>query len=257
MTERFRASGLAHLTAVSGQNAPPCLPPPGRCCAGYGRCRAGGIARLIAWFVVLDPGRAVRPASRRDGGLARSRSRSDTSASRRGCTRWPSSELLLTDPLLVRSVGFWLSVGATAGVTMIAPRSRGGWRRSAGWPCRSRHRRCAAGRGRPELARLRSASLIGIAANLARGPGRRGRHAVRPAGRLLAGVPPRRGAVVMLPVGVGVSWVDTIAGAARSNPRPSASSAGSSLGRRPVGAVTRVRRRRPAATMTPPWLSTC
>ena len=32
--------------------------------------------------------------------------------------------LLLVDPLLARSVGFWLSVGATAGVTTIGPVAR-------------------------------------------------------------------------------------------------------------------------------------
>ena len=70
MLERFRASGLAHLTAVSGQNvnfvmaaAGPMLrrlrPMP----------RLAASLALIGWFVVVDPGGAVRAARRGDGGV--------------------------------------------------------------------------------------------------------------------------------------------------------------------------------------------
>ena len=117
----FRATGLSHLLAVSGQN--------------------------VAFVLVRrapGPG-SGRPAAavRADGGRGRRCSRSSPASSRRCCgrRRWPPSPplgttlgrpltslrvlalavagLVLIDPLLVRSLGFPLSVAASAGIILL------------------------------------------------------------------------------------------------------------------------------------------
>src|SRR5262249_28078962 len=122
MTARFRDSGLSHLTAVSGQNVALAL-----AIAGPLLRRARPIARLaatvavIGWFVVLTrPG----PSVLRAGPMAALAAIAFAVGSEREPPRLLAGAvviLLVVAPLLVRSVGFWLSVGATAGVTIIGP----------------------------------------------------------------------------------------------------------------------------------------
>ena len=122
MIQRFRASGLSHLTAVSGQNVSFVLAAAGpllvRLRPGW---RWAATVGLIAWFVSLtrfEPSivRAGVMAAFSATGFALGRERSPF---RLLC--WAVTGLLLVDPLLAWSVGFWLSVGATAGVTTIGP----------------------------------------------------------------------------------------------------------------------------------------
>ena len=120
--------------------------------------------------------------------------------------------LLLVDPLLAWSVGFWLSVGATAGVTGVGP-----------WLAGRLHRLgplampvavtigAQAGVAVPSILVFGRLSLVGTVANLV---------AVPIAGlvmlyglpaSLLAGAVPVVGALVMAPVGWGARWVDAVA----------------------------------------------
>jgi competence protein ComEC len=123
MVDRFRASGLSHLTAVSGQNVAFVL-----AAAGPLLRRARPLARwlatvvLIGWFVALT---RFEPSILRAGAMAVLSATAYASGRDRGPARLLAvavTGLLLLDPLLVRSIGFWLSVGATAGVCIAGPR---------------------------------------------------------------------------------------------------------------------------------------
>lgn len=213
MVERFRASGLSHLTAVSGQNvalvvaaAGPVLrraPPLGRWVLSLG---------LIGWFVVVT---RAEPSVLRAGVMAGL----SATAFVLGRPRQPVRllglaviGLLLIDPLLAWSVGFWLSVGATFGVTAIGP---------------SLAPRLAVlgplavpvaitvgaqlGVMMPSLLVFGRLSLVGTIANLV---------AVPVAGFVMlyglpacvvAGAVPAVAPVVMAPVGAAVAWIDAVA----------------------------------------------
>ncbi len=122
MIGRFRASGLSHLTAVSGQNVAFVL---AACTPLLVRLRPWArwaiTVALIAWFVALT---RFEPSILRAGVMAGL----SATAFVRGVERRPVRllaigliGLLLVDPLLAWSIGFWLSVGATAGVCTLGP----------------------------------------------------------------------------------------------------------------------------------------
>ncbi|CAB4876407.1 unannotated protein [freshwater metagenome] len=120
MVEQFRASGLSHLTAVSGQNV------------GFFLAAASPLLRrlrpaprwlltlaLIAWFVALT---RFEPSVLRAGVMAGIAATGYLTGREHPPTRVlvvAVGVLVLIDPLLVWSVGFWLSVGATAGVALL------------------------------------------------------------------------------------------------------------------------------------------
>lgn len=122
MIERFRASGLSHLTAVSGQNVAFVL---AACGPLLGRLRplprlAVTIA-VIAWFVALT---RFEPSILRAGVMAGMSATAFMTGRERSPVRLLAlavTALVLIDPLLVWSIGFWLSVGATAGVCTVGP----------------------------------------------------------------------------------------------------------------------------------------
>ncbi len=120
--DEFRAAGLSHLMAVSGQNVAFVL-----ALAGFGLrrlsrwWRLAATLALIGWFVVLtrvEPSvvRAGAMAAWSAAGFALGREHTPLRALSLAVTA-----LMLIDPLLVWSVGFWLSVGATAGVCVVGP----------------------------------------------------------------------------------------------------------------------------------------
>ena len=121
MVTDFRASGLSHLTAVSGQNVSYLL-----AVAGVFLTRRKPTMRLaltlalLGWFVVLT---RAEPSVLRAVMMAAVYSitfmRGITAAPRR-VLPCAVVALLLIDPMLARSVGFALSVGATAGLTWWA-----------------------------------------------------------------------------------------------------------------------------------------
>ena len=122
MIERFRASGLSHLTAVSGQNVAFVL-----AACGPLLVRMRPLPRwaltvaVIAWFVALT---RFEPSILRAGVMAGLSATAYASGRERSPVRILAlavTALVLIDPLLVWSIGFWLSVGATAGVCTVGP----------------------------------------------------------------------------------------------------------------------------------------
>lgn len=121
MVDAFRASGLSHLTAVSGENvafvlvaASPLL----RRLRPWWRWAA--TLGLIGWFMALT---RFEPSVLRAGVMAMLACSSYALGRQRSVVRllaWTVTILVLVDPMLVWSVGFWLSTGATAGVCVAA-----------------------------------------------------------------------------------------------------------------------------------------
>ncbi len=122
MVQAFRTSGLSHLTAVSGENvvfvlaaASPML----RRLRPWWRWAA--TLALIGWFMALT---RFEPSVLRAGVMAMLGCSSFVLGRQQSVARllaWTVTILVLVDPMLVWSVGFWLSTGATAGVCLVAP----------------------------------------------------------------------------------------------------------------------------------------
>jgi competence protein ComEC len=122
MIDRFRASGLSHLTAVSGQNVAFVL-----AACGPLLVRLRPLPRwvltvgVIAWFVALT---RFEPSILRAGVMAGLSATAYATGRERSPLRILALAvigLLLVDPLLAWSIGFWLSVGATGGVCTAGP----------------------------------------------------------------------------------------------------------------------------------------
>ena len=122
MVQAFRDSGLSHLTAVSGQNiafvlaaAAPILT------RMRPRARLALTLGLVGWFTVLTRG---EPSVLRAAAMAAIAAVCFTAG-------WKAKSLIVlvvsayglsvVDPMLLWSVGFWLSVGATAGLVLGVP----------------------------------------------------------------------------------------------------------------------------------------
>ncbi len=226
MIERFRASGLSHLTAVSGQNVSFLLAAAGPLLRRMRPwMRWAATIGLIAWFVALT---RYEPSILRAGVMAGL----STTAFVLGRERAPVRilavaviGLVLADPLLVWSVGFWLSVGATLGVSALGP-----------WLA-IRFRRidrtgifalplgvtigAQVGVMIPAVAVFGRLPLVSLAANLLAVPvaGMVMLYGL-PAG-LVAGWVPATAPMLMFPARVGTRWVDTVASlGARLEPDP-------------------------------------
>jgi competence protein ComEC len=213
MIERFRASGLSHLTAVSGQNVSFVLAAAGpllRVLRPWSRWVV--TVGLIAWFASLT---RFEPSIVRAGTMAALSSTAFVLGRERSPIRilWLAvTALLLVDPLLVHSVGFWLSVGATAGVAGVGP-----------WLAPRLHRLgifamptavtigAQVGVVIPAVWVFGRLPLVSVPANLLAVPvaGFVMLYGL-PAG-LVAGAVPAVGPVVMFPCRLGVRWVDTVA----------------------------------------------
>jgi competence protein ComEC len=213
MVERFRSSGLSHLMAVSGQNVAFVV-----AAAGPVLRRAPPFARwmltllLIGWFVLIT---RAEPSVLRAGLMAALAATAFALGKRHEPARMLAvaiTLLVLIDPLLVWAVGFWLSVGATFGVTAIGPwlvpRLRPLGRLAAPVAITLG---AQAGVALPSLVVFGRLSLVGTIANLV---------AVPVAGLVMlyglpacivAGAVPVLATVLMAPVGVGVRWIDTVA----------------------------------------------
>jgi competence protein ComEC len=117
---QFRESGLSHLTAVSGQNVAYVLAA-GSPLLRRLRPRARWLATLalITWFAALT---RFEPSVLRASVMAGISATGYVLGRERPATRVLTlavALLVLVDPFLVWSVGFWLSVGATCGVAVI------------------------------------------------------------------------------------------------------------------------------------------
>ena len=133
MIARFRASGLAHLTAVSGQNVVYVLSVFGVLITRLRRWwRLTATVAVLGWFVVLtraEPSvlRAATMATVAAIGFAvggRLRTSDVLAIS--------MVVLVAVDPFLVWSVGWWLSIGGTLGLVVLNPRLTTWWSRVRG-----------------------------------------------------------------------------------------------------------------------------
>ena len=120
LIQQFRASGLSHLTAVSGQNVSFVL---AAAAPLLRRFRPAGrwliTLALITWFAALT---RFEPSVLRAGVMAGIAATGYFMGRERPALRLLTlavGALVLIDPMLVWSVGFWLSVGATAGVALL------------------------------------------------------------------------------------------------------------------------------------------
>ncbi|MEP7046427.1 MAG: ComEC/Rec2 family competence protein [Ilumatobacteraceae bacterium] len=122
MITAFRSSGLSHLTAVSGENVVFVLAAAGpllRRLRPWWRWAA--TLGLIGWFMALT---RFEPSVLRAGVMAMLGCSSFVLGRQQPVVRLLAATvtiLVLIDPMLVWSVGFWLSTGATAGVCIVAP----------------------------------------------------------------------------------------------------------------------------------------
>ena len=213
MIQRFRASGLSHLTAVSGQNVAFVL-----AACGPLLVRMRPLPRwaltvaVIAWFVALT---RFEPSILRAGVMAGLSATAYATGHERSPVRILALAviaLVLVDPLLVWSIGFWLSVGATAGVCTAGP-----------WLA---HRLAAFGPLAlplgitlgaqlgvviPSVLVFGRLPLVSVVANVLAVPvaGFVMLYGL-PAG-LIAGSVPLVGPVMMLPARFGTRWVDSVA----------------------------------------------
>ncbi len=213
MTERFRASGLSHLTAVSGQNVAYVLAAAGPLLRRLGTAaRLAATVGLVAWFVVLT---RAEPSILRAGLMAALAAGAFALGREREPPRLLALAvigLLLADPLLVRSVGFWLSVGATAGVTIVAPPLARGLSRlgPAALPV-AVTLGAQAGVALPSLLVFGRLSVVATLANLAAVPVAGAVMLIGLPAALVAGALGPAAAFVMSPVDLGVRWVDGVA----------------------------------------------
>lgn len=229
MIQRFRASGLSHLTAVSGQNVAFVLAACGPLLVRMRPFGRWGITlALVAWFVALT---RFEPSILRAGVMAGLSATAYATGRERSPQRLLALAvigLVLVDPLLVWSVGFWLSVGATAGVCTIGPwlatrlTMLGPLALPVGITLGAQ-----VGVVVPSILVFGRLPLVSIPANLLAVPvaGMVMLYGL-PAG-LLAGWCTPLAPVLMLPARVGTRWVDTVAAVgARLEPSPRVSWAG-------------------------------
>lgn len=119
----FRAAGLSHLTAVSGQNVAFALTAAAPVLRRLGlRSRLFATVALLGWFALLT---RFEPSVLRAAMMATLATAAWFLARPATPVRLLSlavTALVIADPLLVWSVGFWLSVGATFGIGVLAGR---------------------------------------------------------------------------------------------------------------------------------------
>jgi competence protein ComEC len=121
VVDQFRASGLSHLTAVSGENVAFLLAVAGPLLRRL-RVSVRWLATLalIGWFATLT---RFEPSVLRASVMAALAATGVATGRRAAPIRLLALAVvvtLLVDPLLVHSVGWWLSVGATAGIALLA-----------------------------------------------------------------------------------------------------------------------------------------
>ena len=123
MVSQFRASGLSHLCAVSGQNVAyllAALSPVLRRLRRNSRFIA--VLMILAWFVLLTRAEPSVLRAAVMAGLVAVNAASGTSMNARTILASTVIVLLVIDPMLAWSVGFALSVGATAGLAWLSAR---------------------------------------------------------------------------------------------------------------------------------------
>jgi len=122
MITAFRNSGLSHLTAVSGQNVAFLLTVMGPLLMrARSSWRLGLTLFVLLWFSVVTRGEpSVLRAAMMAGFVALGTARGRDTPARR-MLGLAVIVLIVCDPLLAWSVGFWMSSSATLGLLMITP----------------------------------------------------------------------------------------------------------------------------------------
>lgn len=214
VVDRFRAVGLSHLTAVSGQNVAYVVSVAGVVLRRLRPWwRLGATWGLIVWFVVLT---RVEPSVVRAGVMAGLGALAVATGRDRSVPRLLAltvALLTLVDPLLVWSVGFWLSCGATAGVSIVGPWLVRRWHGPA-WLALPVASTVGAQIGVliPSLLVFGRMPPLGIVANLLAIPVAGFVMLVgMPAALVASAVPSSVAAVVMGPATIGTHWVATVA----------------------------------------------
>ena len=266
MIERFRRSGLSHLTAVSGENVAFVLAAAGPLLRRLRpSSRWAATLALIGWFVALT---RFEPSVLRAGVMAgawrRSRSCSAANAepARLLARRRDRPAARRSDAGAGRSASGCRSArppGCTVVGPPLAPTAAG---RSGRWRCRWRSRSAPSSAWPCRACSCSAGCRSSASGQPARRAGRRLRDAVRAAGgagrRCRAGASRR---LVMAPCRLGVRWVDAVAYGRRapSSHRRRGRAVGWWLVVVAVGALVVVRaRRRPPdeCRIEPPWPST-
>ena len=168
----FRRSGLAHLTAVSGENVAFLLVVLGPVLRRLGlRARWLVTVGVVAWFALLT---RFEPSVVRACAMAALAATSRYSARPAAPLRLLSlavGAVTLVDPLLVHSPGWWLSVGATAGLAVLTG-PLASWLPGPTWLVDPLAATTAAQIGvlPVELAVFHTVPLLSVPANLLAGP---------------------------------------------------------------------------------------
>lgn len=214
MIDEFRASGLSHLTAVSGQNVAFLL---AAAIPALRRLRPAWrwvvTVGLIAWFMAVT---RFEPSVLRAGLMAILAATAFVLGRQPRPVRllaWCVTALVLLDPMLVWSVGFWLSVGATAGVCVVGPwlatRLPGAtwWRTSLGITLGAQ-----CGVALPSLLVFHRLPVVSVVANLVAVPvaGAVMLYGL-PVGLVAGWLPAPLTQALMAPAVVGTRWVATVA----------------------------------------------
>ena len=213
MIDRFRASGLSHLTAVSGQNVSFLLAACGPLLVRLRpRARWAVTVALIVWFVALT---RFEPSILRAGVMAVLSATAFMTGRERSPVRLLAVAVLvlaLLDPLIVWSVGFWLSVGATAGVCAAGPRLARRLERlgSLALPL-GITLGAQVGVVVPSVLVFGRLPLVSVPANLLAVPVAGAVMLYGLPAALLAGLVPVAAPVLMFPALIGTRWVDTVA----------------------------------------------
>ena len=219
-TDDFRAAGLSHLLAVSGQNVAFVLVVAG---VGLGRLGLGSrflaVLLVLAFFALLtrfEPSvlRATAMAAVAAGATFGGRA-----VTRPRVLALAVAALLLVDPILVHSVGFGLSVAATAGIVVLAARLEP---RLPG-PAAVRESAAVTLAAQVAVAPLLATvfggvPLVSVPANLLAGPAA---GFVMVWGLLagpIAGFVPCLAPALHLPTGVALGWLDLVARGAAATP---------------------------------------
>ena len=213
VTDDFRGAGLTHLLAVSGQNVAfvlAVLDPILRRLTLHGRL--GATIAALAFFALLT---RFEPSVLRAtvmAGVATVAVTWGREASSVRLLALAVAALVLVDPLLVRAVGFRLSVAASAGIVVLAPRV------AAALPGPSWFRLPLAvslaaqvGVGPVLLAVFGGLPVVGVPANLLAVPAAGPISTWGLTAGLVAGVVPSSAGLLHLPTRVLVGWVAGVA----------------------------------------------
>lgn len=215
MIERFRRSGLAHLTAVSGQNVAYVLAMASPFLTRLRRpVRWAATMGVLAWFVVLT---RLEPSVLRAGLMAAVSATVFAMGHRATAGQVLGIAVmlgLLLDPFLLWSVGWWLSISGAAGLIVLTPVLSAG-RSDDGRSRRSWVAPMAAaqiGVLPVSVAVFGVPSALAIPANLLAVPVAGVVMLIGlPAALVAAWVPDGPARIVMFPLSFGVHWVDAVA----------------------------------------------